>query len=277
MNHMNKMKQLPLLLLTACCLMLSACSYSVVGVKSLEPSEAVSNVTTKFNTLHSINTDLICQIILTQHKQEGPSIVLSGPKNYVDVIETYYCDGELSLHMPPNTCFTKFDALRVLINVHDLQSLHVHGVGDVLLQSPFEVKQCTMITSGSGDLESTAPFRFDNLTLSSSGASDVTLRDVVGQHIEVSTSGAGDVKLIGVIDKANFSTSGAGDINGTKLSVQNAHLHASGVGDISCRVVKTLSADASGLGDIIVYGNPSIENIGESGMSDVKVIQVEDK
>ncbi|HXK75120.1 MAG TPA: head GIN domain-containing protein [Bacteroidaceae bacterium] len=285
---MNHKSTVYLFLATFCLLSLSACSCTIIGMNRIKPSKAQSEITTEFKTLKGVMSSLPFDMVLTQHPQEVASIKMTGPNNYIELVHVDYSDGILSLRLPPRTYVTKPEALKIYINVHDLQKAGVSGTGDMYLQGAFHVTDSKISSSGTGDYIAQGTFDFKTLDINNSGTGDVTFKNHHGrkitihdsgtgevymtgisESIDASTSGTGDVYLSGTSQEVGLRTSGTGDITGKNLTVQDARLHTSGTGDISCTVINTIDASTSGTGDVTIYGQPKRLQTRESGTGDI--------
>ncbi len=116
----------------------------------------------------------------------------------------------------------------------------------------------TIRLSGAGDIETEGTFRSQNeMNLSISGAGDLKM-DLICPKIETKISGVGDVVLSGETDELTVSLSGVGDFEGHLLRAKNANVHISGIGGAYVDVSDNLDAKVSGLGGLTYVGQPKV-------------------
>ena len=122
--------------------------------------------------------------------------------------------------------------------------------------------------SSAGDVYGQTPVKTDHLKISTSSAGDVKL-EVYAKSLDLSTSSSGDITLSGEADYLEASTSSAGDIKAYELTVKEADITASSAGDVKITVTERLKARASSAGDIYYMGNPDKVDARSSSAGDV--------
>ena len=103
------------------------------------------------------------------------------------------------------------------------------------------------------------------------GAGDMNIIDVDGDHLELSISGAGDLKANGNVNNISTSISGAGDADLGDLRAVHADIRISGSGDASIYASESISAKIFGAGDVVCYGNPTFVDQRVSGAGDFEM------
>jgi hypothetical protein len=101
------------------------------------------------------------------------------------------------------------------------------------------------------------------------GAGDITAYNLDAKDFAVNMSGAGDVKLFGTCATLTASLSGAGDLDAAGLKCKSVSAKVYGVGDMSVSASESVTGGVSGVGDLVVFGNPQNRNTKVSGMGDV--------
>jgi hypothetical protein len=101
------------------------------------------------------------------------------------------------------------------------------------------------------------------------GAGDITAYNVETKDFSVSMSGAGDIKLFGTCATLTASLSGAGDLDAAGLKCKTVNAKVYGVGDMSVSASESVTGGVTGVGDLVVFGNPQNRNTKVSGMGDV--------
>ncbi len=106
-------------------------------------------------------------------------------------------------------------------------------------------------------------------TVRASGASQVSLTGVKNQALEIDTSGASKINLVGETVALTIDVSGASKIDAEGLKAETASVHASGASNVSVFVTNRLVSEASGASKIAYSGNPSSVEKNASGVSKV--------
>lgn len=91
-----------------------------------------------------------------------------------------------------------------------------------------------------------------------SGAGAVNISGAKGKALDISVSGAADVKASGQVDEASMKISGAGSANLADLQSKKASVSVSGAGDIQVWATEDLQAEVSGAGSVRYRGNPKV-------------------
>ena len=91
-----------------------------------------------------------------------------------------------------------------------------------------------------------------SINLAGSGNADVA--DVTAKTFKGDVAGTGDVRVVGKVERAEFSVAGTGDIDATKLASVDAEVSIAGTGDVRLTATGTVDASIAGTGDINVTG-----------------------
>ncbi len=91
-----------------------------------------------------------------------------------------------------------------------------------------------------------------------SGAAQVNARDIEGEQVEFSVSGAAKIRANGKADRLTVSISGAGDADLDHLQVKDAVVSIAGVGKALVYPTDTLNATIAGAGEIRYEGEPRV-------------------
>jgi hypothetical protein len=91
-----------------------------------------------------------------------------------------------------------------------------------------------------------------------SGAAEVNARNIAGDSVEFSVSGAAKIKATGKADRLTVSISGAGDADLDRLEVKDAVVSIAGVGKAQVYPTSTLNATIAGAGEIRYEGEPKV-------------------
>ena len=110
-------------------------------------------------------------------------------------------------------------------------------------------------TSSAGDVVGETAVKTDHLELSASSAGDIKI-EVYANDIDVDISSSGDITLSGEADMLSADLSSAGDLNAFNLKVREADISVSSAGDADINVTDRIKARASSAGDINYKGDP---------------------
>ena len=160
--------------------------------------------------------------------------------------------------------------------------LYIKNIGQVAIISNNQVRNISSIdtiyvngvlTSNSTTLYGTLKvyIRLPKINyIKVSGACSFSCDDIQVDHLKIRVSEAGSVNLSGNAKKIDVKLSGAGKIRINDLVSEDATLEVSGAGAITANVIKSITADVSGVGKIKVYGNPISRKLSKSGLGEIK-------
>lgn len=119
---------------------------------------------------------------------------------------------------------------------------------------------------GSGDVSTTNRFSGgDHLDLSITGAGNIRF-DVNTPTIHSEISGTGDIYLSGETKNSKIEIAGSGNYHAENLQSENAAVKIAGQGDALLFADSTLNVEIAGVGNVSYKGNASItQNIAGSG------------
>ncbi|TAE28789.1 MAG: DUF2807 domain-containing protein [Candidatus Kapaibacterium sp.] len=172
------------------------------------------------------------------------SIEISGDDNVLEYIETQVESGVLRI-TTKKFLFPKAH-LRLRVSAEMLTSLSSSGTSDVAL-SGIDNEQFTLETSGAGSVRGTITTK--DLRIETSGAGDVHLGGTT-KTLAIETSGAADIDASELTaDNVRVVVSGAGDVN---VHAKNElDVSVSGAGDIRYSGNPTIiNKDISGVGSV---------------------------
>ena len=86
------------------------------------------------------------------------------------------------------------------------------------------------------------------------GSSSATVEGARGPSLDVSIAGAGNIDASGSVERLNLDCNGAGNADLATLSVRDAVVRLSGVGNASLNVSGTLDVAIYGVGSVTYRG-----------------------
>lgn len=125
-------------------------------------------------------------------------------------------------------------------------------------------------TSGSGDISSEGTITNNKMIeISSAGSGDIHL-SVNSPAVKITGAGSGDFELSGETRDLDYSSAGSGDLNSRELKAENAKINIKGSGNVNVFASNTLSANIAGSGNILYWGNPSLQSVNVAGSGKVR-------
>ena len=101
------------------------------------------------------------------------------------------------------------------------------------------------------------------------GAGEAHLEDVDQPKLTVDMAGAGSITAAGRVSELNLRMSGAGNARLERLRANQAHVVATGAGNISVSAWDTVTARLSGVGDLNIAGEPQAREVRHFGVGQV--------
>ena len=195
----------------------------------------------RFNALSS---HIPCTIYFSQaDKQE---VRVETTEEFAPKVLTVVEDGTLKLKLEDGR-YPKI-ILRVIISVPDIESIAIHGSGDLRHEGTLRVS--------------------NNLSVKVFGSGDIQMGDIVCKAFEGHTSGSGNIGFSS-IDCSDFSgsVSGSGNLRSGAVRCDGFGVSTSGSGDID---ITTFVASASGSARASGSGDISLRQVTVDGDMDLK-------
>lgn len=126
------------------------------------------------------------------------------------------------------------------------------GVLDIYNEKPYETRSAIRVRISVPQLDG----------VSSSGASDMVVTGVKSDGFNISTSGAGSLKISGEAKAFDLEMSGAGEVDAKDLRAEKVSVHSSGAAEATVYASEDLRVSASGAGSVNYYGDP--KNVSEN-------------
>ena len=232
------------LVITGCGLIKSA------GVQVITPSDVIISEARAVSGFTSIDMSTIGTVVITQGNTE--SVKISGSDNLVPLIKTSVSNGTLLINtegslniLPAN--INKTNQLTITIELKDLSSLEVSGLGDIQINA----------------------LSTPSLSIVMSGAGRVQIKQLTTDSLDVNLSGLGTIELSGEAKQATVNISGAGSVTAPDLKIQTVNVSVPGLGSATLWVTDKLTGNISGAGSVSYYGNPQA-NTNSTGLGSFK-------
>jgi hypothetical protein len=132
----------------------------------------------------------------------------------------------------------KLGAVALVVQAPGLKKITVAGMGKVLSEDIFKVKEIKLTNSGVGHL---------NLNLDA-------------EQVKVNLSGTGDVILAGMADRLEINMSGIGKVDAGAMVANEVKIKSSGIGGCDVHAENYLKIRASSIGNIRYKGNAKVDS-----------------
>lgn len=113
---------------------------------------------------------------------------------------------------------------------------------------------------GSGDVGTADVFGSGKAQLSTSGSGTITVAGINEKKLDLSISGSGAITVRGTCSELSATLSGSGHLNGEKLTANEAVLKVSGSGSATITAISKLDAKVSGSGTVRYGGVPDVSS-----------------
>lgn len=168
------------------------------------------------------------------------SVIIEGPQEYVDLLETKVQDGILRMKIRNNTNLLHSGRLRVHIVVPEYRAVVSMGSGNVYGENTFNSPRLDLKLTGSGNME------MDKLR---------------SETVYCELTGSGNLKVQdGYTDELEVRLTGSGNFNAQQLESNTVNVSATGSGNTTVKVRDQLTVELSGSGDVLYYGNPVVNS-----------------
>lgn len=92
--------------------------------------------------------------------------------------------------------------------------------------------------------------------VSTSGSNDVSLENLVSDHLDLQMDGSGSMSAAGRAVAVTATIKGAADLKARELKAQTVRVEVTGAGDAEVYASKSLKAIITGAGDVAYHGSP---------------------
>lgn len=186
-------------------------------------------------------------VIITQGNQEALAVSASN-KNDLENIKTTVQNGVLKIWYDQKGGKWGNRKLKAYIGVKSLQKITASGASDIRIEGSLSAAQ---------------------LKVQLSGASDLSGKVFVNETLDISLSGASDVKISGSANNVVVNAHGASDVKAYDFTAARCDVDASGASSVRITVEKELSVKLSGASSVDYKGAAMIKDVKTSGASSV--------
>lgn len=179
------------------------------------------------------------------------SVKVISDENIAPLVVTEVKDGILNIHFKKGERIGK-NSTQVVVSFPTLNTITSSGSGNITCNGAIENNQ--------------------TLEVKSSGSGNVQL-EVNTPALKVNGSGSGDFHLAGLVRDADLNINGSGDIDAENLLAESAEVKTTGSGNIKVHASNSLKAVITGSGNILYWGNPSLNEVKVSGSGTIKAGQ----
>jgi hypothetical protein len=263
---------------------LSFCACEDV-LKMEEGSGVLTTDTLYFNDIEEIANNSTAEIFFVQsNSSPGSSIVITVDNNLRDNIAIEKSGKQISIKSKGILKATQFKiyikspAIKKIsmngtgnfssssIQVPDLE-IKNNGTGDINIERASILNKLKLEVNGTGDAAFSSLSEMKELEVEIDGSGDLKYNGGKIQKVRAKINGTGDINLENEIEDANFDINGTGDLSSI-TNIAKCEISLNGTGSATLRVKDYLKANISGIGDLILYGNPKIE-LEDQGIGDL--------
>ena len=202
-----------------------------------------------FNTgsITEIRMSMYCDVEL--YTTPSDTVTLEVQPNLLEYIVVEESGGILTVRSTGNIVWSSGNAPILTVGTASLSSVNFAGAGSLTAHDT--------ITG-------------DSFSLDFSGAGVVTAELDV-EHLSVGVSGAGDIRLSGTADTADFSLAGAGRVEALSLQTRESDVKLAGAATLKVACSERLKVNAGGVGTVEYRGSPSVD-ITRGGMVSIRQV-----
>jgi hypothetical protein len=216
----NKMKTVKLFFLIATVLLMAGCNILNLGDAAQMVDPSNVIITEERSVSDFTAIDFGTYGKVTITQGESESLTITGSDNVVPLVNTSVSNGTLTIS-------TKEE-----INVLGLNSENI-------LTFVIMVKDLAELTN--------------------SGAGHLIMDQLTADSLNVTLSGAGNIKLAGEAETVRIDISGAGIVTAPDLMIKTTEVILSGTGGAEIWVTDLLTGTIRGVGDVRYYGEPQVD------------------
>lgn len=165
------------------------------------------------------------------------SLVITAEDNILPYVQASVLGGRLKLSIQSGVSLHTTRKIEYLLTVVDIDSVELNGVGDIRCDQ-LTANRLSLTTTGVGNLD------FDNLDVAT---------------LNVDLFGVGSIRASGSATSQKVVTEGLDDYHGGELQSETAEVEVSGIGSVTVRVSKSLTAKVTGSGCVYYIGSPTVE------------------
>ncbi len=184
---------------------------------------------------------------MTISQAESRSLIIHGPKFYLEKIRSKVVDGVLEIGYFPDTVVS-LDVLNQQISyelkLNDLRKIDAAGSGNIDMP----------------DLD------VDILCVKVKGSGNISMGNLTADKLEIHLNGAGEAVIAGDVESQTIQLSGAGKYHAEALVSDFAAIKITGSGSAELSVSEDLQVQITGSGNVTYDGYPDVtRNISGSG------------
>lgn len=199
----------------------------------------------KIDDYNSIEIGGKFDLVYEQKANQAPYLRIEIDENLQEYVSVTVTDGKLTIHTTQEINPKHYN---IYTNSTALSDLSVSGINNIELKDSINT---------------------ESLRISASGMGDIHAQNLHCQNLDINISGLANITLAGEATNTKIDVSGKANVKAYDLKSKNAECAVSGMGNINIYASETLSAEASGMGDINYKGSPKETNLSKSGMAGI--------
>jgi Putative auto-transporter adhesin, head GIN domain len=198
------------------------------------------------SSFDKIEVNGVMNVFLNQSGSE--SVVVESDQNLLSYIKTKVKGNILVIGTKEDIDIEKSTKLNVYVNLSNLTSLEMNGVGKV---------------------ESQNQLKLSNLEINNNGVGNLKL-DLDCDKLNAQINSVGSVTLTGNVNNAFIQHNGVGNLMAFDLSVDILKIESNAVGSAEVNAAREIYIDNNGVGNIIYKGSALLKSLNDNGIGKVK-------
>lgn len=212
-------------------------------------------------------------------------LVIKADDNIIPLFDIEIVGDTLNISVDEETALKPKKAIEFALTVNTLSGAELTGSGDISVPD-LSGERLTMMLTGSGDLRTgtlkgdliqvesegsgkveTGKLEADIVKILSRGSGLIKVKRVEAQGLDSAIGGSGNISVVGgKVFGQGVSITGSGKYLAKALSSTQAQVEIVGSGNVTLRAKDNLTANITGSGNLLYYGDPEVaESLKGSG------------
>lgn len=192
-------------------------------------------------------------VAFTQSAQ--PSAGVYGSANLVELVEINVVNGVLQVKFSQPVRVRGEKRLEVVLSGPALEKVTVQNGGEFEAEGVLNATDLDLHVMGEGEL-SLGTVQAHAVSVHATGRAEAEIGYLTADSFTARAEGQADIEASGAVSSAELTNLGAGKVDAEHLRAAAVIATVNGTGDIKCRPVKELTANANGTGKIEYKGFP---------------------
>lgn len=224
---------------------------SVIMVISFSTSTAKNNEVFskdyKVKSFSSVNANTFADIVYTQ--SDAVIVKAVGAQELVDNLRITVNKGVLTIENDKKFNNRNNVPVVIFLSSPTITSIETYGMGNWCLKGKVKT---------------------ENLEIKCEGIGSLRALDLQSEKVCIKHDGIGDLNLAGTTNLVEITSGGVGNVDCQNLLAKTAMVKSTKTGKVNCFASKCIGLFNDGIGDITYHGNPTLKNLQNVGMGQIK-------